>query len=180
MAAAAMRRRGGRPRARRSVADSAAPTVTPTPETARKLRRDLIEHLHAKGRLRAEHVRAAEEIRRIWQAFSRGLGPSAVNPEAFAGGGRSLRLRSPVDWLSDHEEIVWRKRYRPWAAETGAMPSGGVIRISRLQIVVDLVVDNAGLRQVDAWYRMRNGSAFEHLRSALHRYAELAGWVDEP
>jgi hypothetical protein len=56
--------------------------------------------------------------------------------------------------------------------------AAGIVRVSRLQIVLDVVVDNYGLRQVEAWYRMRHGLAFEHVRAALHRYAVLAGWVD--
>ena len=58
--------------------------------------------------------------------------------------------------------------------------AAGAIRTTRLQLVLDVVIDNHGLRQVEGWYRMRHGTAVEHIRAALHRYAEIAGWVDEP
>lgn len=176
------RARPSRRRSRTSPGSASSPpqaaVVRPTRQTVEKLRRDLIVHLFEKGRLRREHVQAAEEIRRIWQAFSRGLGPAAVNPDSFAGGGRSIRPRQPVEWLTPGEEIIWRRRYRPWAGEMGAVASGGVLRATRFRIVVDLAVDNGSLRQVDAWYRMRNGASFEHLRAGLQRYAEIAGWAD--
>lgn len=183
--AQARRRGGARSRrtgpggSERAPERPAEPEATPpTPQTVRKLRRDLILHLHESGRLRAEHLRAAEEIRRIWQAFSRGLGPSAVNPAST--GSRGPSVRQPLEWLSDREEIIWRNRYRPWANEASAIPSGGIVRVTRLQIVVALAVDNGGLRQVDGWYRMRNGASFEHLRDGLHRYAVIGGWIDSP
>ena len=182
MTAAATRRRA-RDRRRSGQKEGVVLTpkaIPPTPETVRKLRRDLVLHLFEKGRLCEEQVRAAEEIRRIWQAFSRGLGPTAIDTAAFAGGGRSVQTRQPVEWLLPAEETIWRRRYRPWAAEMAATPSSGHIRVMRLRIVVDLVVDNAGLRQVDGWYRMRNGAASSHLESGLRRYAEIAGWLAEP
>lgn len=184
-AARARRRNGARSRrvtpggSERAAERPAEPrAVPPTPQTVRKLRRDLILQLHESGRLRSEHLRAAEEIRRIWQAFSRGLGPSAVNPAS--PGSRGPSGRQPLEWLSDREEIIWRNRYRPWANETSAIPSGGLVGATRLRIVVDLAVDNGGLRQVDGWYRMRNGASFEHLRDGLHRYAVIGGWIESP
>ncbi len=179
MRASPARRRGrSRHGAQKPVSVPPKP-VSPTPETVSKLRRDLVLRLYEKGRLCREQLQAAEEIRRVWQAFSRGLGPSAIDPSAFAGGGRSsVPVRQPVERLLPVEEATWRRRYRPWAAEMAAQPSGGHIRVMRLRIVVDLVVDNAGLRQVDGWYRMRNGASLTHLDCGLRRYAEIAGWLE--
>ena len=86
----------------------------------------------------------------------------------------------PVDRLTPAEESAWRLRYRPWAREIAVTVAAGAIRTTRLQLVLDVVIDNHGLRQVEGWYRMRHGTAVEHIRAALHRYAEIAGWVDEP
>jgi hypothetical protein len=158
--------------------DTAAAPVRPTPQTVRKLRRDLVAHLYGKGRLRREHVDAAEEIRFVWYAFSRRLGPSAVNLLAVPAGNRSGQARQPIEWLTDREEIVWRNRYRPWAGEMARIHAGGIVTVSRLQMMVDLLVDNQGLRRVEAWYRLRHGAAFENLRDGLHRYAEIAGWTE--
>jgi hypothetical protein len=53
-----------------------------------------------------------------------------------------------------------------------------MVRVSRLQLVLDLVVDNYGPRQVEGWYRLRHGQALAHVRAALQRYCEIAGWVE--
>ena len=86
----------------------------------------------------------------------------------------------PIDRLTRLEEAAWRLRYRPWAREMAVTVAAGAIRTTRLQLILDVVVDNHGLREVEGWYRMRHGAAIEHVRAALHRYAEIAGWVDEP
>jgi hypothetical protein len=54
----------------------------------------------------------------------------------------------------------------------------GVVRVSRLQLVFDIVIDNHGIRQVEGWYRLRHGQAVDHVRSALRRYCEMAGWIE--
>ena len=153
-----------------------AERVCPTPETLIKLRRDVIGRLETKGKLRSEHVRAAKEIRRIWEAFGRGLFPGISDVP------RQKHCRSVavdvLDRLNDIEEIIWRTRYRPWAKETSVDIVAGAVRVSRLQLVLDIVVDNYGLRQVEGWYRLRHGLALGHLRDSLNRYAVLAGWVE--
>lgn len=153
--------------------------VGPTPQTAAKLKRDLIAHLRDKERLIPEHARAAEDIRRIWQAFSRILGPSATNPATLATGRQAGGGQMQIDWLTEREEAIWRERYRPWASEMAAQPCGGTIRVTKFQIVFEIVVDNRSLRQTEGAYRMRHGSAFDIIRAALHRYAEIAGWIEE-
>ena len=171
-----MTRRQGRRRA--AVSRAECEVVRPTRETVAKLRRDLVEQLYAKGRLRQEHLEAAEEIRTVWQAFSRGLGASAMNPVMLALPSRPLRSAvQPVERLTPREERLWRTRYRPWAGELSAKACGGGENSTQLRIVVDLAVDNRKLRQVEGWYRLRHGAAFEHLRNGLHRYAEIAGWI---
>lgn len=154
--------------------EAAAP---PTEQTVRKLRRDVIERLERDGRLRAEQVRAAMEIRRIWEALGRGLFPVAAPLDVPRQSHWRGRFRDPVDRLGDVDEIIWRTRYRPWAREMAIQIAAGAARVSRLQLVLDVVVDNHGLRQVERDYRMRNGLAIEHLRGALHRYAVLSRWL---
>lgn len=149
----------------------------PTPQTAAKLRRDIVLHLYEKGRLRTEHLEAAEEIRRIWQAFFRSLGATASNPESLATGRQARQTRQPIEWLTGGEETIWRSRYRPWAREMASLPCGGTVRVTGLQLVLDIVVDNRSLRQIEGFYRMRHGAAAEHLSTALHLYARIAGWT---
>lgn len=136
-----------------------------------------MESLHTQGRIRREHLDAAEEIRRIWQAFSRGLGPTAVNPIALALPSRSVRTPfQPVELLSASEEAIWRHRYAPWAkhaAQTGCGGSG----VTSLRLVLELAVENRSLRQTEDLFRLRHGAAVDHLRDGLQCYAVIAGWV---
>lgn len=184
MTAKSKRRRRQRPASRGAGATrtgspgvKALVNVGPTPETAAKLKRDLVAHLREKGRLSAEHALAAEEIRRIWQAFSRILGPSATNPATLATGRQAGGARMAIDWLTETEETIWRRRYRPWATEMVAQPCGSTIRVTHFQIVLEIVIDNRSLRQTEGAYRLRHGTAFEIVHAALHRYAEMAGWI---
>ena len=156
------------------AAGPAGEAVPPTPETAAKLRRDVVQMLEDQGRLRPEHVRAAHEVRRVWEAFGRGLFTRAQSIAPVAERRKRAMFADPVGRLSLAEERAWRLRYRPWAREMAITVAAGTIRTSRLQLVLDIVVDNNGTRQVEGWYRMRHGAALEHVRAALHRYAELA------
>lgn len=179
MGARKRRKRAAGPATARRRGAAAVPMPGPTPQTAAKLRRDLVLHLYEKGRLRTEHVEAAEDIRRIWQAFSRSLGPTAVNSSTLATGRQAPQARQPIEWLTAAEEQIWRTRYRPWAREMGASPCGGIIRVTLFQVILEIVVDNRGLRQTEGLYRMRHGDAADHLQAALTRYAEIAGWILE-
>ena len=152
----------------------------PTPETVRKLRRDIVARLARGARLGEEQLRAALEIRRVWEAFGRGLFPATRPVAPVADRRRRAMFTDPIDRLTPAEERAWRLRYRPWAREMAVTVAAGAVRTTRLQLILDVVIDNHGLRQVEGWYRMRHGAAVEHIRAALHRYAELAGWVDEP
>jgi hypothetical protein len=174
-----MKARKRQTRARRPRVSSQDVAPGPTPQTVAKLRRDLMLLLYQKRRLRIEHLQAAEDIRRIWQAFSRSLGATAVNPDTLATGRQPVQGRQPLDWFTATEEVIWRNRYRPWAREMGSSACGGTIRVTRLQAVLELVVENRSLRQVEGFYRMRHGAAADHLCAALQRYAEIAGWIGE-
>jgi hypothetical protein len=150
--------------------------VRPTPETVAKLRQDTIERFREEGRVTCEQARAATEIRRIWEAFGRGLFPRTGEFDRtrrpFGGA-----FVDPVRYMTETEERAWRLRYRPWAHEASLEIVAGVARVSRLQLVLDVVVDNYGVRQVEGWYRLAHGHALEHVRAALQRYCEIAGWV---
>ena len=167
-------------RRQRSEAPAPAEEAGPTPETAAKLRRDLVVRLAGEGRLGREQVRAALEVRRVWEAFGRGLFPAARHIAPVGERAKRAMFVDPIDRLTRAEERAWRLRYRPWAREMAVTVAAGAIRTTRLQLILDVVVDNHGLREVEGWYRMRHGAALEHIRAALHRYAEIAGWVDEP
>jgi hypothetical protein len=151
--------------------------IEPTAQTVAKLRRDVVERLRQEGRLSEEQARAALEIRRVWEAFGRGLFPRTRDLDRPRRPHRGI-FDDPVERLTDSEERAWRLRYRPWAREMSVEIVAGVVRVSRLQLVLDIVVDNFGIRQVEGWYRLRHGQAYDYVRSALARYGEIAGWVD--
>lgn len=151
--------------------------VPPTRETVAKLRHDVVVRLYNEDRLRPEHFQAAREIRGMWEAFGRALFPSAQNPGTTHQSHRRAEFNDPIARLSRAEEAAWRSRYRPWADEMSHEVVAATARVSRLQLVLDIVVDNNGVREVEASYRMRHGLAFDYLRSALHRYCEIAGWI---
>ena len=153
-------------------------TVAPTRQTVAKLRHDVVDRLHKEGRLRSEHLQAAREIRKLWEAFGRGMFPTAQDPAATHQAHRKAEYIDPIGRLSLAEEIAWRTRYRPWADEMSHEVVAATARISRLQLVIDIVVDNNGVREVEGWYRMRHGLALDYLRGALHRYCEIAGWIE--
>lgn len=147
-----------------------------TPETRTKLRPDVVAKLHQAGSLRTEHVLAADEIRDMWHAFGRGMFPSRAmdGTEGCSGGGKTPR--GPLERMTSAEYRTWRTVYRPWAEEMG----GGVTPGSRLTVlglVVELVVDNYGPRQLEDLYSLRHGTVTKVVADALFRYAEIAGFV---
>lgn len=152
--------------------------VSPTRETVAKLKGDVVVRLYNEGRIRAEHLQAAREVRRMWEAFGRGLFPTAQDPGQYHQAHQRAKYNDPIARLSLAEEAAWRARYRPWAHEMSYEVVAATARVSRLQLVLDVVVDNNGVREVEGWYRMRHGLAFEYLRGALHRYCEIAGWIE--
>lgn len=150
---------------------------TPEPPRAATGRRgqDVIERLHGRGRLTREQVIAAEEIERLWQGLTRGMfARSAFRAERMGTPGH----HDPLDRLRPGEEIAWRNRYRPWAQEQAVTLLSRAGDSTRLQLVLDVVVDNVSLRALEDQHGLRHGSALPHLRAALHRYAEIAGWID--
>ena len=166
--------------ARRHPAPPPALAAPPTPETAAKLRCDVVQRLGERAALSAAQLRAAREIRRVWEAVGRGLVARAQSLTPRAESRRRGLFADPIARMSGQEERAWRLHYRPWAREMARTVAAGALRTSRLQLVLDIVVDNHGTRQVEGWYRMRHGSALAHVRAALQRYAEIAGWAEVP
>jgi hypothetical protein len=148
-----------------------------TEQTLKKRRDDVALAFYKRGRLTSEQLLACEEIRMVWEAWGRGLFPSArrLDPDAPATNRRAFR--DPVQRMRSHEEAAWRQRYRPWAEEMRVSvlaPTG----VTRLQLILDVVVDNQGVRNLERRYGMRNGSAFTHILDSLARYCEIAGWTN--
>lgn len=162
---------------RKPVARGAA-IEGPTPETVSKLRYDVLAKLYLDGKLDDVQIAAADEIRKVWEAVGRGLFPRARTLDRIPNRSGAVRRREPADLMTHAEARAWRDRYRPWADEMSVAILSSVSRVSRLQLTLDIVVDNYGFRQVETWYRLKHGVAAGHLRTALDRYCALAGWIE--
>lgn len=156
----------------------ARPEAGPTPQTLRKLRADVIGKLADSGKLAPEQLRAATELRRLYEALSRALSPSGRWIDGTRVDGRQ-RPRDPFDTLGAGLEIAWRRRWRPWAGAAGAARIDGAFPpVSARTLVVAVVVDNLGTRQADDRWGLRRGRATREVQHWLWRYAEGAGWID--
>jgi len=88
--------------------------------------------------------------------------------------------RGPLERMDGDLLAAWRDHYKPWSVEMSGPAFEGE-RVTRLQLVLDLVVDNMGPRQLYDYYRIRvRRTRFaETIGEALTRYAEIAGWIKE-
>jgi hypothetical protein len=72
--------------------------------------------------------------------------------------------------MSDAERDAWQRRYLPWTHEMAAGIAAGLPGARWLQLVIDIVVDNASLQEVEGRYRLRHGAALKYLSSGLDCY----------
>lgn len=162
-------RREARLRAALRAADEDE-AVAATPETLAKLRHDVVGRLIERGRLQKAHGEAAEEIRTVSEAVGRGMCPTAqptgwsVRPPGYRG------PRDFLDRMTARERHIWQFRYQPWKSELlrardVALPGG-----RWLDLVLDIVVDNSGLRRAERRHGLRHGSALGYLADGLECY----------
>ena len=149
--------------------------VSPTAQTRAKCRVDVVLKLNQSGRLWNEHLDAALEIRSVFEAFGRGLHPSAVALDSPGSQPKRARFRTPLDRMSRTEWETWRKNYVPWSKAEGRVIIGR--GETRLRLTIDIVADNLGLRAIEQFYGIRHGRAYASLRASLHQYGVLAGWL---
>lgn len=131
--------------------------------------------LYASGKLEYYHLDAAKEIERMWRALGRVMFPSSRGhlPREYNLGKRNL---DPFDRMGLAEVRIWQNRYLPWSKEMGAALLA-CHRTTKLQLTLDIVLDNYGMRTLEHHYGMRHGTAPDYLRAALERYAEIANWI---
>jgi hypothetical protein len=143
---------------------------TPTPETRAKLRRDTVRALHEAGRLDDTQLAAALEIRVVLEAVGRGMFPTSgfgLTP------GVAMQRRPGRDFLdrmSAEERRMWQRNYLPWTKAMAVQIAAALPPVRWLQLVLDIVIDNAGLRDVERRYALRHGTAADYLRQALEIY----------
>ncbi len=154
----------------RCAARSRPKRIAPTPETAARLRHDVIARLLARGRIPLHLAQAADEIRRVLEAVGRGMFPTA-QPMAWTGKAPRVRTwRDFIDRMSAGERRAWERHYIPWTREMSFEVAAGLAGTRWLQLVLDIVVDNSGLRETERRYRLRHGTAIEYLIQGLERY----------
>lgn len=142
----------------------------PTAQTAAKLRQDVIGRLLAQRRILPHHAAAAEEIRTVHEAVGRGMFPTA-QPVPWSGRAPDRRrARDFLDRMSERERNAWERRYLPWSRALATEIAAGLAGTRWLQLVVDIVVDNATLREAESRYRLRHGTALAYLIRALEQY----------
>jgi hypothetical protein len=130
----------------------------------------VIARLLARGRIDPHHGHAADEIRRVFEAVGRGMFPTS-QPAAWTGKvPRHRNWRDFIDRMSVAERSAWERHYIPWTREMSCRIVAGMPGTRWLQLVLDIVVDNAGLRETEARYELRHGKAIEYLIQGLERY----------
>ena len=140
----------------------------------KRLRSDVLERLHRRGRLTLAQLQAGEELRHAWRVLTRGLYMSARRLERVQVEGRR-RFEDPVGRMS-HRDAARVKRYRRWAAAAAEkrLPARHAPNLTLLQLALDLVVDNLGPSQLERCHGMRNGTATDRLVEALELYQKVS------
>ena len=150
----------------------------PTPQTAKRLRADVLRKLYDQQRLSNAEFKAAEEIRDVLHEIGKGLSPYKAEEDLgtrVTGGGGAYR--DPIEKMSAKAYRQWKSHYVPWSQAIGKETVGD--GVTRLQLVLDLVIENIGPSQLRSKYGLRKRRDFvtKCVKEDLHRYAELAGFV---
>lgn len=163
-------RRGRTLRLRQAMTDGEQACDRPTVQTAAKLRQDVIGRLLAQRRILPHHAEAAEEIRTVHEAVGRGMFPTAQSIPWSGRAPNRRRARDFLDRMSARERAAWERRYLPWSRAMATEIAAGRAGTRWLQLVVDIVVDNTTLREAEARYRLRHGTALPYLIRGLEQY----------
>mgnify|MGYP003674073035 CR=1 FL=1 len=149
-----------------------------------KLKRSVVERLLRKGHLLRQHAMAADDVEALFALLSRGHFASAGRREKVD---ESRDIRDVFDRMSEPERRRLRDVYWPWLDWLGQEPldirfGDGVRKhyANPLPLVIDIVVDNCGMREAEQRHGLRHGAARAILRAALHRYCLLAGYLHLP
>lgn len=153
--------------------------IAPTPETARKLRRDMIGVLLIRRRLTPEQARAAEEIRHVQEAVGRGMFRTSRMDRGASFQRKGGAPRDFLDRMTEEEHHLWQRHYLPWTRDLALDIASGIPGTRWLELVTAIVIDNAGLREIEQRYALRHGRALSYLAAGLDRYNEIAGYYSK-
>ena len=139
-----------------------------TPGTVRHFRSCVVAKLWIKGTLSDEHKQAADEIARVYQALVVSLVAKTMRFGGPVGG------TPPQEWAPSLKR-AYTERYAPWRDATG----GKQLRhgYSLQALVIDVVVENRGVRQVANQIGADQRWVIRQLQEGLYAYCELSGWV---
>ena len=154
----------------------------PTPETARKRRRDSLRHLVGRGSVGPEQERAAYEIVEVMELLQDGMRAQSRDPNGGYGAKSVRQYRSAFERMHDRLFEQWKDRFLPWAEEMEALPvqQSNIVRGSRFDVLVSVLVEGYTLRELEFLMALKNGSLTPLFVGALTRYAQIAGWLDAP
>ena len=133
-----------------------------TPETrtqAKKRGPGTIQALIERGTIGGYEVRAADEIERVFNFITAGLGAKIMRYDERVSPSRTDHVPA---WFFDAYA-----RYKPWARQA-----------LYIKTTVEIVVENQSGRQLDARYGRKRGVSVSLLIDSLRDYAISAGWVD--
>lgn len=152
-----------------------------TPQTRAKLKADVILKLYRQGRIEQAHVRAAEEIRDVYEGLARGMQPATHVVMRVDGG----QWRDPLQRMTSWERDRFDARYLPWLLDLVTGPperqrgQRRVVYRCALWLAMAVVVHNHGVKSAARRCRidhLQNGMGTALLRIVLDRYAMLAGF----
>lgn len=147
----------------------------PDPEVKR-MRTDQIERLYARNQISDDQRNAAVEIRKTFEAITRGMFPGKMSVER---GGGSNKVRHPLERLSKSEWATWRYNYRPFfegASKIAAFEikeNGQIVfRKTIWDVVSAVIIEGYGPSQLEKLWRLPrgNGRVTAELRRALNLY----------
>lgn len=154
--------------ARRDPAEREATAET----LLRRKRGDVVAVLWQEDKLTLHQVQAAEEILRVFSFITGGCGGRVTGSYAAR-----QDLGRIAEALPPALHAAYAERYAPWRDWAGRTALAGARTMGDLVLLV--VVDNLGLRQVARRMGMRNADTLPKLRLGLHQYAHMAGWVQD-
>ncbi|MEQ9449621.1 MAG: hypothetical protein RLN70_12080, partial [Rhodospirillaceae bacterium] len=146
--------------------------VGPTPETAAKLERDVLQSLTEAGQITAEHEYAGRELHAMWRALQRGMLPQLKLGRAGPAPGRK-QVRSPFTRMHEREMEIWTTRYKPWADAQSKIVVARRPRLSRLDLALKVIDDNVALSCIAHRHALSVARVAEELRNALDLYCVL-------
>jgi hypothetical protein len=151
--------------------------IKPTPETARKRKKDVVIEMEDRGHLMKDQVEAACEIREIFQMFETGMFAGSSYDFSGTGGGRRAS-RQPIERLTDRQAAIYKHCYTPWMTSVSKRMVRPGYRLSAM--CWEIIIDNVGTSQVAKARGMAKETVRDHLTDALDEYVHLSQSMRRP